>query len=72
MADNFNMKKFLAENKLGAYSRLKEGYMGTQYDSSEDMAVDMVKKGITREEKEEEQFSGVNEEFKVEIGRAHV
>jgi hypothetical protein len=24
MADNFDMKKFLAENKLGAYSRLKE------------------------------------------------
>jgi hypothetical protein len=24
MADNFNMKKYLAENKLGAYSRLKE------------------------------------------------
>jgi hypothetical protein len=25
----------------------EEGYMGTQYDSSEDMAVDMIKKGIT-------------------------
>ena len=24
MADNFDMKKFLVENKLGAYSRLKE------------------------------------------------
>jgi hypothetical protein len=24
MADNFNMKQFLMENKLGAYSRLKE------------------------------------------------
>jgi len=24
MADNFNMKKFLVENKLGAYSKLKE------------------------------------------------
>ena len=56
MADNFNVKKFLAENKLGPYSRLKEteeGYMGTQYDSSEDMAVDMLKKGITEKEKEE-------------------
>ena len=58
MADNFNMKQFLAENKLGAYSKLREvdeakeeeGYMGTQYDSSEDMAVDMVKKGITEYE----------------------
>jgi len=25
---------------------MEEGYMGTQYDSSEDMAVDMVKKGV--------------------------
>ena len=31
----------------------EEGYMGTQYDSSEDMAVDMLKKGITEKEKEE-------------------
>lgn len=30
----------------------KEGYMGTQYDSSEDMAVDMVKKGITEKKKD--------------------
>ena len=53
MADNFDMKKFLVENKLGAYSKLKEteeGYMGTQYDSSEDMAVDIVKKGINEYE----------------------
>ena len=28
---------------------LKEGYMGPPYDSSEDMAVDMIKKGITGE-----------------------
>jgi hypothetical protein len=28
-------------------TKKEEGYMGTQYDSSEDMAVDMVKKGIT-------------------------
>jgi hypothetical protein len=32
-------------------TKKEEGYMGTQYDSSEDMAADMVKKGITREEK---------------------
>ena len=53
MADNFDMKQFLVENKLGAYSKLKEteeGYMGTQYDSSEDMAVDIVKKGINEYE----------------------
>jgi hypothetical protein len=53
MADNFDMKQFLFENKLGSYARntvvenQEEGYMGTQYGSSEDMAVDMVKKGIT-------------------------
>lgn len=28
----------------------EEGYMGTQYDSSEDMAVDMVKKGIREDD----------------------
>jgi hypothetical protein len=28
-------------------AKKEEGYMGTQYDSSEDMAVDMIKKGIT-------------------------
>jgi len=127
MADNFNVKKFLAENKLGPYSRIKEGeaayeyekgkaagekeekeklkeyeviyvygedgkcyrkddegnydevndyycrmyaegkkekeegYMGTQYDSSEDMAVDMVKKGIT-EKSTEEALGGKNPE----------
>jgi len=53
MADNFDMKQFLFENKLGSYARntvvenQEEGYMGTQYGSSEDMAIDMVKKGIT-------------------------
>ena len=31
----------------------KENYMGTQYGSSEDMAVDMVKKGITEKKKKE-------------------
>jgi hypothetical protein len=29
--------------------KVKEGYMGTPYDSSEDMAVDMVNKGIKEE-----------------------
>lgn len=32
MADNFNMKQFLAENKLGAYSRLKEEKMNEAKD----------------------------------------
>jgi hypothetical protein len=136
MADNFNMKKFLAENKLGPYAKARlneesnkqklidagysesdaedfadefeqggskvpqkvkdiltnkkeksnediggnigdaeaekemdflaeketeEGYMGTQYDSSEDMAADMIKKGITREEKEDRMDEDINE-----------
>ena len=39
----------------------EEGYMGTQYDSSEDMAVDMVKKGIT-EKSTEEALGGENKE----------
>jgi hypothetical protein len=34
---------------LKKFIKKEEGYMGTQYDSSEDMAVDMLKKGITRE-----------------------
>jgi hypothetical protein len=33
--------------KAGLIENQKEGYMGTQYGSSEDMAVDMIKKGIT-------------------------
>jgi hypothetical protein len=128
MADNFNMKKFLAENKLGPYAKAKtneeiggdigdaeaekmmdflaedgdetwfsdmnyfkkehegyklkptdmvsigdipamtyaqalkkfikkEGYMGTQYDSSEDMAADMIKKGITREGRQLKEYN---------------
>jgi hypothetical protein len=34
------------KGKPEGVQQLKEGYMGTPYDSSEDMAVDMVKKGI--------------------------
>lgn len=41
-AEAEKMMDFLAEK-----DKKEEGYMGTQYDSSEDMAVDMVKKGIT-------------------------
>jgi hypothetical protein len=33
-----------------AKEKEEEGYMGTQYGSSEDMAVDMIKKGITEDE----------------------
>ena len=45
MADNFNMKKFLVENKLGAYSKLKtEGEAAYEYE-----------KGKTAGEKEEKE-----------------
>lgn len=37
---------------LEAKLKKEEGYMGTQYDSSEDMAVDMIKKGIHEEDHE--------------------
>jgi len=47
-AEEEKMMDFLAEK-----DKKEEGYMGTQYDSSEDMAVDMLKKGITEKEKEE-------------------
>lgn len=54
----FNLTSFLVENKLTRLGRLSEGYMGTEYESSEDMAVDMAKKGIYEEESEvEEDYS---------------
>jgi hypothetical protein len=54
----FNLTNFLVENKLTRLGRLSEGYMGTEYDSSEDMAVDMAKKGVYEEESEvEEDYS---------------
>lgn len=49
------MLKYMSKEKILQYFKqmlvnsdkeTKEGYMGTQYDSSEDMAVDMVKTGI--------------------------
>ena len=54
-AEAEKMMDFLYEKE-----KTEEGYMGTQYDSSEDMAVDMLKKGITEKEKTEE-TSDVNE-----------
>ena len=54
----FNLTSFLVENKLTRLGRLSEGYMGTEYESSEDMAVDMAKKGMYEEESEvEEDYS---------------
>jgi hypothetical protein len=59
--NKFDLSKFLVENKLTQLGRLtemgddsSEGYMGTDYESSEDMAVDMAKKGITETEDEVE------------------
>ena len=45
------LEEMLKSMKEG--EKKEENYMGTQYASSEDMAVDMVKKGITREEKKD-------------------
>jgi hypothetical protein len=39
-----------------------EGYMGTPYDSSEDMAVDMVKKGIQEDDYSEDPSSNMDDE----------
>jgi hypothetical protein len=39
-----------------------EGYMGTSYDSSEDMAVDMVNKGIKEEDYSEDPSSDMDDE----------
>ena len=58
MADNFNMKQFLAENKLGAYSRLKtEGEAAYEYEKG--------KAAGEKEEKEKlakEDYAGAEEE----------
>jgi hypothetical protein len=41
---------------------ITEGYMGTPYDSSEDMAVDMVKKGIQEDDYSEDPSSDMDDE----------
>lgn len=57
MADNFNVKQFLAENKLGPYSKIKEGEAAYEYE-----------KGKAAGEKEEkaklakEDYAGAEEE----------
>ena len=52
--NKFNLTNFLVENKLTRLGRLSEGYMGSEYESSEDMA----KKGVYEEESEvEEDYS---------------
>ena len=58
MADNFNVKQFLAENKLGPYSRLKtEGEAAYEYEKG--------KAAGEKEEKEKlakEDYAGAEEE----------
>ena len=58
MADNFNMKQFLVENKLGAYSKLKtEGEAAYEYEKG--------KAAGEKEEKEKlakEDYAGAEEE----------
>lgn len=57
MADNFNVKKFLAENKLGPYSRIKEGEAAYEYEKG--------KAAGEKEEKEKlakEDYAGAEEE----------
>ena len=47
MADNFNMKKFLVENKLGAYSKLKnEGEAAYEYEKGKAAGEKLAKEDI--------------------------
>jgi hypothetical protein len=57
--NKFNLTNFLVENKLTRLGRLSEGYMGTEYESSEGMAAEeMGKSGVYEEESEvEEDYS---------------
>jgi hypothetical protein len=53
MADNFDMKQFLAENKLGAYSKLKtEGEAAYEYEKGK-AAGEEIEKEKTEEKVEE-------------------
>ena len=46
MADNFNMKKFLVENKLGAYSKLKEEVEEAKKEVSKEDKIAVIKEWI--------------------------
>ena len=53
MADNFNMKQFLAENKLGAYSKLKnEGEAAYEYEKGK-AAGEKIEKEKLKEDSDE-------------------
>jgi len=62
MADNFDMKKFLTENKLGPYAKAKANEdMGHDIEDAEaEKQMDFLAE-FENEAKEEEQFGGVNE-----------
>ena len=51
MADNFDMKKFLVENKLGAYSRMKnEGEAAYEYEKGKAAGEKIEKKKLAKED----------------------
>ena len=51
MADNFDMKKFLVENKLGAYSKLKnEGEAAYEYEKGKAAGEKEEKEKLTKED----------------------
>jgi hypothetical protein len=53
MADNFDMKKFLVENKLGAYSRLKtEGEAAYEYEKGKEAGEKLAKEDYAKAEEE--------------------
>ena len=50
MADNFDMKKFLVENKLGAYSRLKtEGEAAYEYEKGKEAGEKLAKEDMGKD-----------------------
>jgi len=57
MADNFNMKQFLAENKLGAYSKLKtEGEAAYEYEKGKAAGEKEEKAKLTKEGGDEDKL----------------
>ena len=53
MADNFDMKKLLVENKLGAYSRLKtEGEAAYEYEKGKEAGEKLAKEDYAKAEEE--------------------
>ena len=57
MADNFNVKQFLAENKLGPYSKIKEGEAAYEYEKGKAAGEKEEKEKLTKED-----YAGAEEE----------